>query len=614
MKNKITRFPALGLAAVAMLATLNLQPSTAHAQGTAFTYQGKLVSGADAANGVYDLRFWAFDYATNGMVLGGPITNTAVVVTNGLFITTVDFGAGIFTGAARWLQIDVRTNGSWTFTNLFPRQPILPAPYAVMANSASNLLGNLSGAQLNGVVSVANGGTGASSLPANSLLLGNGVSAVSAVSGGTAAGQVLAFNGSAPAWSSFGGDVSGSPGALTLASSGVTAGSYGSASAVASFTVDAKGRLTAANNATIAIPATQLTGTLQLGQLPAGVVTNNEDGVNLVNLTLGGNLNLPATTASAGVIYSGGSAFLQAYGSGNLFAGVGAGSLSTTGTGNTGVGYQAFHTAGYGAQNTACGYQALYSNSSGTRNVGMGYQALYQDTQGYDNAVLGYEALYADGSCYHDVAIGSEALYHANSGAHDNIAIGYMAGYNIASSAQNNINIGNQGAANQNNSILIGTQGTQTSTYIAGIYGTTVSSPGAAVYVNSSGQLGTATSSRRFKTDIQDMNTASDGLLALRPVTFKYKTEIDPNGFPQFGLVAEEVEKVNPDLVIHGDAGKPYTVRYEAVNAMLLNEFLKEHKTVESQKAELQAQGAEIQDLKQSVAELKSLVENLAGK
>ena len=129
--------------------------------------------------------------------------------------------------------------------------------------------------------------------------------------------------------------------------------------------------------------------------------------------------------------------------------------------------------------------------------------------------------------------------------------------------------------------IRIGKQGTQTGTFIAGIFGSTVAS-GVGVIVNSSGQLGTVLSSERFKEAIRRMDKVSEAILSLQPVTFRYKNELDPNGIPQFGLIAEQVDKVNPDLVVRGEDGKVTTVRYEAVNAMLLNEFLKEHRKVES--------------------------------
>src|SRR4029453_7330091 len=121
-------------------------------------------------------------------------------------------------------------------------------------------------------------------------------------------------------------------------------------------------------------------------------------------------------------------------------------------------------------------------------------------------------------------------------------------------------------------------------TFIAGIRGAIVPG-GIAVYVRTNGKLGTNTSSRRFKDEIKPMDNASEAILALQPVTFRYKQELDPDGIRQFGLVAEDVEKVNPDLVARDDEGKPYTVRYEAVNAMLLNEFLKEHRKVEALEA-----------------------------
>ena len=138
----------------------------------------------------------------------------------------------------------------------------------------------------------------------------------------------------------------------------------------------------------------------------------------------------------------------------------------------------------------------------------------------------------------------------------------------------------------------LGARTGHTATFIAGIFGAT-SSAGTAVYINSSGQLGTTTSSKRFKEDIKPMDTASEALFSLKPVTFRYKKEIDPEALPQFGLVAEQVEKVNPDLVARDDQGKPYTVRYEAVNAMLLNEFLKEHCKVEALQASFAQQQKE---------------------
>jgi hypothetical protein len=169
----------------------------------------------------------------------------------------------------------------------------------------------------------------------------------------------------------------------------------------------------------------------------------------------------------------------------------------------------------------------------------------------------------------------------SNTTGSDNIAIGINAGFNLRTFS-NNIDIGNVGAATDSDTIRIGNTGdANTITFIAGISNTGVT--GATVLVSDSGQLGVAVSSRRFKNDIEPMNNASEAIFTLKPVTFRYKKEIDPARTSQFGLVAEDVEKVNPNLVVRDKKGKPYTVRYEAVNAMLLNEFLKEHGKVQEQ-------------------------------
>src|SRR5262249_32247669 len=156
------------------------------------------------------------------------------------------------------------------------------------------------------------------------------------------------------------------------------------------------------------------------------------------------------------------------------------------------------------------------------------------------------------------------------------------------------IDIGNLGIAGEANTIRIGTVGTQTSTYIAGIMGKP-SPMGMPVFINANGQLGSAPSSARFKDEIKPMDKASETILALKPVSFHYKKEIDPDRTPQFGLVAEQVEKVNPDLVLRDADGKPYTVRYDAVNAMLLNEFLKARRQIDAQQKQIDALTAGLQ-------------------
>ena len=207
---------------------------------------------------------------------------------------------------------------------------------------------------------------------------------------------------------------------------------------------------------------------------------------------------------------------------------------------------------------------------------------------------IGSGALVHNTTASLNTALGTNALF-TNTTGRNNIALGNSAGTHLTTGS-NNIDIGNQGVAAEANTIRIGTVGTQTKTFIAGIHGA-IASGGAAVFVNSAGQLGTLTSSARFKEAIKPMNKSSEAILALKPVTFRYKQELDPKGIPQFGLVAEQVEKVSPDLVARDEKGQVYTVRYEAVNAMLLNEFLKEHRKVETLEGTVQQQQKQIEAL-----------------
>jgi Chaperone of endosialidase len=186
-----------------------------------------------------------------------------------------------------------------------------------------------------------------------------------------------------------------------------------------------------------------------------------------------------------------------------------------------------------------------------------------------------------------NTANGNAALF-SNTTGNGNIALGVAAGRNLTT-GNNNIDIGNLGVAGESNTIRIGWVGVQNAAFIAGIRGAVVPG-GVGVVAGLNGHLGTVVSSARFKEAIKPMDEASEAILALKPVTFRYKRELDPEGIPQFGLVAEEVEKVNPDLVVRDGQGRVNSVRYEAVNAMLLNEFLKEHRKVQEVEAALARQ------------------------
>ena len=269
---------------------------------------------------------------------------------------------------------------------------------------------------------------------------------------------------------------------------------------------------------------------------------------------------------------------------GNFNTAIGASALgsNTTGFDNTAVGSSALPSNTTGSFNTAVGNSVLLHSTTGTLNTAIGNSALNSNTIGVENTATGNQALLNVATGNNNTANGSGALGSMTTG-NANIAIGDHAGA-ILNTGSNNIYIGNRGANVESNTIRIGVQGTQTTTSIAGINGATVPN-GVGVLVGSNGKLGTVLSSARFKEGVKPMDQASEAILALKPVTFRYRHELDPAGTPQFGLVAEDVEKVNPDLVARDEQGKPYTVRYEAVNAMLLNEFLKEHREVQAQKS-----------------------------
>src|SRR5438309_1418100 len=285
--------------------------------------------------------------------------------------------------------------------------------------------------------------------------------------------------------------------------------------------------------------------------------------------------------------------FTNTTGSSNVATGSQALVTNTTGSDNTASGFQALYSNTIGDHNMATGFQALFSNTTGNFNTANGTEALFFNTTGVDNTASGFQALSSNTTVSDNTANGLDALFHNTTGAR-NIALGKAAGLNLTT-GDDNIHIGNQGMMSDSGTIRIGVQGTQTATFIAGISGATVAG-GVGVIIDTNGHLGTVVSSERFKDEIKPMDKASEAILALKPVTFRYKHELDPKGIPQFGLVAEEVEKVNPALVARDGQGKVYTVRYEAVNAMLLNEFLKQHRIVQEQQAEIKALAAQLKE------------------
>jgi Chaperone of endosialidase len=295
----------------------------------------------------------------------------------------------------------------------------------------------------------------------------------------------------------------------------------------------------------------------------------------------------------------------------NTATGFGALNSNTTGERNTATGRAALTFNTTGNNNTADGHDALFSNDTGIRNAATGSFALFFNTAGNDNAAVGYFALYHNTTGNSNTATGYDALLNNTTGI-ENIALGNFAGSNLTTGDQN-IDIGNVGVGAEANTIRIGTEGTQTNAYLAGVYQTNIAK-GLVVKVDSDGHVGTVGSSERFKDAIKPMDKASEAVLALKPVTFHYKKEFDPDATPQFGLVAEEVEKVNPDLVVRDTKGQVYTVRYEAINAMLLNEFLKEHRKVQEQDATIAKQEKELKTLAAAVKAQAALIRSVSDR
>lgn len=294
--------------------------------------------------------------------------------------------------------------------------------------------------------------------------------------------------------------------------------------------------------------------------------------------------------------------------------------FNETGERNTASGVGALQFNATGGSNTASGVDALYSNTTGGYNTASGVEALKNNTSGSHNAALGYHALYRNRTGIKNIAVGNNALLNNTTGRF-NTAIGWGAGQRVTTGSDN-IVVANPGVTGESQTMRLGKQGSAgtigsgvTRTFIAGINGVTTGLAGSAVLVDANGQLGTISSSRRYKQDIQSMGSISERLMALRPVTFRYK-EPDASGSKplQFGLVAEEVAEVFPELVIYDEAGKPETVSYHLLATLLLNEFQKERNVAESQAsriAGLEYQTAELMQLKREFARMAAIIERL---
>jgi len=340
-----------------------------------------------------------------------------------------------------------------------------------------------------------------------------------------------------------------------------------------------------------------------------------------------GNYSAPGGNTAVGYqALLGGATVSNNTGSNNTAAGYQALYSNTTGTWNTASGYSALHsnTTGNennasgnyalsnnttGSQNDASGYSALHSNTNGSQNTASGAYALYSNTAGTWNDASGYSALYSNTTGTFNMASGNNALLNNTTGNY-NTAVGYAAGGQLTTGS-NNIMIGNEGTSSDDHIIRIGD--VQTKTFIAGIQGiTTGASNPVAVMIDINGQLGTVNSSRRFKEDIQDMGDASNSLMRLRPVTYRYKQPYADGSKPlDYGLIAEEVAEVYPDLVVTNKDGQVETVQYQKLTPMLLNELQKQNQHEQQQDDTIKQQNEQIRKLEARLAAVEAL---LSGK
>jgi Chaperone of endosialidase len=284
-------------------------------------------------------------------------------------------------------------------------------------------------------------------------------------------------------------------------------------------------------------------------------------------------------------------------GNSNTAVGTDALAFNIEGDRNTAVGDRAlvFNRAD---ENTAIGHLALFINTTGFSNTVTGASALRTNTGGSGNSAFGWKALEDNTTGYSNTAVGAGALINNTTGG-NNVALGVNAGAGVTT-ASNVICIGRSVAgANGDDGCYIGNIFEQHALF------------GSQVFVNAAHKLGTIGSSKRFKEGIRPAEQASEALFALRPVTFRYKKDIDPGGISQFGLVAEDVEKVNPDLIVRDKEGKPYSVRYDQVNAMLLNEFLKEHRKVQALEEQVKKLTAGLQKVSAQI-EMSKVVPSVA--
>lgn len=338
------------------------------------------------------------------------------------------------------------------------------------------------------------------------------------------------------------------------------------------------------------------------------------------DLTVGCDINLNnSTSSSVGNVLKAGASFIHNFGSENTFVGVNAGNFGMSGDSNTAFGDGAMHLNSSGSSNTAVGASTLSNNTTGSINTAVGSSALSNNTIGEGNTAVGQVSLLSNTTGSSNTAVGVGSLAVNTSGSSNtavgvgalssnitgsgNIALGEDAG-NTLTFGDDNIYIGNTGLAVETGFVRIGTYLTHIETYIQGIFDNSVGVDGLAVEVDSTGKLGTTVSSRKFKKNIADMDEISANIYRLRPVTFSYNN--DAADTTQYGLIAEEVADIFPSLIAHDKDGNPFSVRYQVLPVLLLNEVQKQHASIEQQQASLEAEKTAREALAERVALLEA--------
>ena len=450
----------VGWLALAALATFHLQPSTACAQGTGFTYQGQLENNGSPASGIYNLTFSLFNTNASGVAIAGTVTNNAIAVANGLFTVLIDFGPGAFVGATNWLEIAVQTNGANSFNTLTPRQQLTPAPYAVYAESASDLSRPLSASQLTSIGNT-NGnwgnffvGPSGNATTSGRYNTANGMYALYA----NTSGWYNTANGAYALSSNTNGSDNTASGFQALLAN--TSGWYNTANGYEALSFNTTGSYNTANGSDALYANTS--GTFDTANGSCALYSNTSGSDNTAD---GYEALFHNTTGSYNTANGFQALLANTNGSGNTASGAETLSSNTSGSANTADGAGALSSNTNGSDNTASGAETLYYNTSGSDNTADGYGALLANTSGSDNLANGTYALSSNTNGSQNTADGAWALANNTSGS-NNIALGYGAGDNIVT-GNYNIDIGNEGFSTDTNIIRIGNG--QSQTFIAGV-------------------------------------------------------------------------------------------------------------------------------------------------